>query len=68
MKVWIDPRVCVDRFLNAYADLPYRELNGKTYYDDFCDVKCENNVIQAVAYGVSAGHRYKLNEVSVIIW
>ncbi|MCI4409971.1 MAG: hypothetical protein JHC26_12830 [Thermofilum sp.] len=68
MKVWINASVCVDRFLSLYANLPYEKLNGKSYNDDFCEVKCENNVIHAIAYGVSAGYKYKLNEISVVIW
>jgi hypothetical protein len=68
MKMWVDPRVCVDRFLNVYAHLPYGKLNGKSYEDEYCKVECENNIIHAVSYGVSAGHKFKLDEVSVVIW
>jgi len=68
MKVWVDPRVCVDRFLNMYAHLPYEKLNGKRYEDDLCKVECEFNIIHATAFGISAGHKFKLNEVSVTIW
>jgi len=68
MKIWVDPRVCVDRFIDVYAHLPYVELNGKRYEDEYCKVECENNIIHAVSYGVSAGHKFKLNEVSVVIW
>jgi len=68
MKVWIDPHVCVDRFLNVHVHLPYGKLNGKSYEDEYCKVECENNIIHAVSYGVSAGHKFKLDEVSVVIW
>jgi len=68
MKVWVDPHVCVDRFLNIYSHLPYEKLNGRRYEDDLCSVECENNIIHATSYGISAGHKFKLNEVSVVIW
>jgi len=68
MKVWINASTCVDRFLNAYANLSYEELNGKSYHDDLCSVECNDNIIHAIAYGISAGNRYKLNEISVTVW
>ncbi|MFP3131581.1 MAG: hypothetical protein RXR51_08420 [Nitrososphaeria archaeon] len=68
MKVWVDPCLCIARFLNTHPCLPPEKLDGKSYEDEYCKVECNGGIIHAIAYAIAAGSRYKLNECTMMLW